>query len=74
MHGLGPSTNWRLDVDYLTRDEEEMPKHGIPFTVILTISDQKGEAPIFQEMRQFLQSQNVNTADIRTAARIVTRV
>jgi hypothetical protein len=74
MHGLGPSTNWRLDVDYLTRDDEEMPVQGVPFTVILTISDPKGEAPVFQEMRQFLQAQNINTADIRTAARIVTRI
>lgn len=74
MQGLGPSTNWRLDVDYLTRDEEEIPVQGVPFTVILTISDPKGEAPVFQEMRQFLQAQNVSTADIRTAARIVTRI
>lgn len=74
MNGLGPSTNWRLDVDYLTRDEEEMPKRGVPFTAILTISDPDDKAPVFQEVRQFLQAQNINTADIRTAARITTRV
>lgn len=74
MHGRGPSTNWRLDVDYLTRADEEMPAQGVPFTVILTISDPQRKAPVFQEMRQFLQAQNINTADIRTAARIVTRV
>jgi hypothetical protein len=74
MHGLGLSTNWRLDVDYLTRDDEQMPQQGVPFTVILTLSDPKREAPVFQEMRQFLQAQNINTADIRTAARIATRI
>lgn len=74
VNGLGPSTNWRLDVDYLTRDEEELPQDGVPFTAILTISDPKGQAPIFTEMRQFLQSQNILTADIRTAARVVTRI
>jgi Subtilase family len=74
LNGLGPSTNWRLDVEYLERDDEEMPKQGVPFTVILTISDPKGDAPVFQEMRQFLQAQNINTVDIRTAARVVTRI
>ena len=37
--GVGPSSNWRLAVNYLTRAGEKMPDDGVPFTAILTISD-----------------------------------
>jgi len=72
--GIGPSTNWRLDVEYLLRDGEVMPLNGVTFTVLLTINDPNGEKPIFNDVRQMLQSVGVETSDIRTAARIVTRV
>lgn len=72
--GVGPSTDWRLDVEYLTRDGEQVPYNGIPFTAILTISDINEEAPVFNDMRQTLQSIGVHTVDIKTAARIVSRV
>ena len=72
--GVGVSTNWRLDVEYLLRDGEVMPPNGVPFTVLLTISDPNGEKPVFNDVRQMLQSVGVETSDIRTAARIVTRV
>lgn len=72
--GRGASTNWRLVVSYLSRtDNEEMPDEGVPFTAILTISDPKMEQPVFQVMRQQLL-QSVQIADIRTAARVVSRV
>jgi hypothetical protein len=72
--GVGPSTNWHLDVEYILRDGEVMPKNGVPFTVLLTIGDPKNEKPVFNDVRQMLQSVGVETSDIRTAARIVTRV
>lgn len=72
--GVGPSTDWRLDVVYLTRDGERVPQNGIPFTVILTIFDPKEEEPVFNDMRQTLQSIGVQTVDIKTAARVVSRV
>lgn len=72
--GVGPSTDWRLDVEYLTRDGEHIPNNGIPFTAILTIFDPNGEEPVFNDMRQTLQSIGVQTVDIKTAARIVSRV
>lgn len=72
--GVGPSSNWRLAIEYLTRSGEEMPDDGVPFTAILTISDPKGEQPVFNEMRQTLTAQGTQIADIRTAARITPRV
>jgi hypothetical protein len=72
--GVGPSTTWHLDVEYLLRDGEVMPPNGVPFTVLLTISDPAGKKPIFNDVRQMLQSVGVETTDIKTAARIVTRV
>ena len=72
--GVGPSSNWRLFVDYLTRAGEVMPEGGVPFTAIITISDPDGERPVFNDMRQNLQALGTTIADIRTAARITSRV
>ncbi|MDD4437730.1 MAG: S8 family serine peptidase [Tissierellia bacterium] len=72
--GVGPSTDWSLDVEYLTRDGEKIPQNGVPFTAILTIFDPANEEPVFNDMRQTLQSIGVQTVDIKTAARIVSRV
>lgn len=72
--GVGPSSNWRLFVDYLTRAGEVMPEEGVPFTAIVTISDPASEQPVFNDMRQNLQALGTQIADIRTAARITPRV
>jgi Subtilase family len=72
--GVGPSSNWRLFVEYLTRAGEVMPEEGVPFTAIVTISDPDGEKPVFNDMRQNLQALGTTIADIRTAARITPRV
>jgi hypothetical protein len=72
--GVGNSSNWRLFVEYLTRAGEDVPENGVPFTAILTISDPTKERPVFAEMRQSLQSLGVRIEDIRTAARVATRI
>lgn len=72
--GVGPTTDWSLDVEYLARDGVTLPRAGVPFTAILTISDPKNEKPVFNDMRQMLQSLGVNAVDIKTAARVVPRV
>lgn len=72
--GVGPTTEWRLDVEYLTRDGVVLPREGVPFTAILTISDPNKEEPVFNDMRQMLQSLGVQAVDIKTAARILPRV
>ena len=51
-----------------------MPDEGVPFTALLTISDPKGEKPVFNDMRQVLNALGVRVEDIRTAARVSTRV
>jgi hypothetical protein len=72
--GIGKSSNWRLFVEYLTRAGEVMPENGVPFTAILTIADPNKERPVFNDMRQSLQAAGVRIADIRTAARVTTRI
>lgn len=72
--GVGPTTDWSLDVEYLARDGATIPQGGVPFTAILTISDPEREKPVFNDMRQMLQSLGVQAVDIKTAARIVPRV
>lgn len=74
VKGVGPGADWRLDVEYLARDGEDIPQEGVPFTAILTISDPKGKAPVFNSMRQSLQATGVNILDIKTAARVIPRV
>ena len=73
-NGVGPTTDWSLDVEYLTRDGVTMPTNGVPFTAILTISDPKSSEPVFTDMRQMLQYMGVQAVDIQTAARVVPRV
>ncbi|EEZ32907.1 S8 family serine peptidase [Brucella sp. 83/13] len=72
--GVGPSSNWRLFVEYLTRAGEAMPEGGVPFTAILTLSDPDAEGAVFNDMRQSLQAIGTQIADIRTAARITPRI
>ncbi|MBL3547263.1 S8 family peptidase [Chryseobacterium sp. KMC2] len=72
--GVGPTTEWKLDVEYLARDGVTIPREGVPFTAILTISDPTKQKPVFNDMRQMLQSLGVRAVDIKTAARVVPRV
>jgi hypothetical protein len=69
MTGKGPSSNWRFFIEYLTRADENLPQSGVEFCAILTIGDQRREAPVFQEMRQILIQQGISSADIQTAIR-----
>lgn len=68
--GRGKSSSWRLVVDSLARGGGCFPPSGIPFSVILTISDDRREQAIFQDMRQWLSANSVKIDDIRTASRI----
>ena len=72
--GIGGSTNWRLVIEYLARDGEGFPENGVPFTALLSLSDLKGERPVFNDMRRMLTALGVETLDIKTAARILPRV
>lgn len=46
----------------------------MPFTVLLNLSDPAGAAPVFNDMRVILTRSGVRIEDIRTAARVVSRV
>jgi hypothetical protein len=72
--GVGPSSDWKLEVEYLARDGEVLPVLGVPFTALLTISDPKKQKPIFNDMRQSLQAKGVQIVDIKNAARVLPRV
>ena len=65
---VGNSSQWRLVVDSLSRSEFAFPDEGVPFTVLMTISDSLG-LPIFDEMRQQLQFGGAKIEDIRAAIR-----
>lgn len=67
---------WRLKLQLLTRHEVENERafNPQPFSLILTISDPKHKAPVYDEMAQIIrnrfQSQNLT---VRTAARVRAR-
>jgi hypothetical protein len=72
--GIGKSSNWRMFLSYLTRSGEQVPDDGVPFTALVTISDPNRRAPVFNDTRLLLARSGVRVEDIRTAARIATRV
>lgn len=64
---------WVLEARYLERDNSPQGEHGVGFTIILTISDLKYEAPVYNEMRQNLQMAGVQITDIQNAVRVQPR-
>lgn len=68
--GVGTSSNWQLVIDSIRRASEAYPAVGIPFTLVVTISDLDGQAPVFPELRQDLRSRQVEITDIKVASRI----
>jgi len=68
--GVGSSTDWRIDIDYLTRAEVEPPDEGVRFAAIFTIEDLDGQAPVFDEMRASLSTIGVSLSDLRTSLNV----
>jgi hypothetical protein len=66
----GESSNWRLTVKSLVRSEEAFPSAGVPFAVVLTIADIDESAPVFNDLRLYLTSRNVQIASIRTTTQV----
>lgn len=64
---------WCLEAKYWSRDNAIHNEQGVDFTIIMTISDPKGEAPVYNEMRQELQATGVQINDIQTAVRVMPR-
>lgn len=63
MDGKGDSSQWRIVVDSLTRQDQIFPEEGIDFSVVLTISSTDKEA-IFNDMRKQLTDSGVKIQDI----------
>ena len=63
----GGSSEWMLVVDALARSGQVIPPQGVPFSVIMTVSDSGGSKPVFNEFRQWLAAHNVSCADVKTA-------
>lgn len=68
--GLGLSSEWRIEVDCTMRAEAGFPANGVPFALVVTISDPEKNKPIFQEIRRNLQASKVSLSDIRSRVRI----
>lgn len=66
----GESSNWRLLVKSLVRSDEAYPSTGVPFAVVLTIADIDESAPVFNDLRLYLTSRNVQMADIRSTTQV----
>lgn len=69
-NGKGKSSDWKLVVKPLVGASTIFPAAGVPFSLILTISDPKKTESIFNDMRLWLSANSVQVDDIRTAARI----
>jgi len=66
MRGRGKSSDWILEIEYLTRAAVQIPEGGVRFAAVLTIEDPKGVAPIYDEMRASLIDLNVSLNDVRS--------
>jgi hypothetical protein len=71
--GRGKSSNWKLTLDSQIRAAATYPNDGVPFALIMTISDPKGGAPIHDSIRNSLQTQGLAIADILVAHRVRSR-
>ena len=68
--GRGDSSNWTISLSSLVRAGEDFPQVGVPFTLIVTISDVDATHRIGEEIRQALQSRGLLLADITVAHRV----
>lgn len=66
----GITSNWRLTLESLSRAGAPFPPTGVPFTIILTLSDPSGQNPIHDELRSTL---NARLVDIQVAHRLRAR-
>ena len=64
---------WCLEARYRDRENVRQLDVGLVFTMILTIEDPDGEAPVYDQMRQELLAKGVQISDIQTAVRVMPR-
>lgn len=67
--GVGQSSQWQVSLKYLERAEEAFPIAGVPFAIVLGITDPEQVKPVYQDMRASLSTGLVQTADIHLLAK-----
>lgn len=68
--GRGNTSNWKLSLASLVRAGVAFPADGVQFSLILSITDPKSNAPIREEMRLDLLNRGVVMADITLAHKV----
>ena len=68
--GRGVSSNWRIALRPYTRAGAAYPEAGVPFTLIMSIGDPQGTAPIYNEVRNEIIRRGLELADITVAHRV----
>jgi hypothetical protein len=73
LRGIGTRGEWRLALKALTRAGVIYPEDGVPFSLVMTISDPRGDAPIYEEVRAEIARRGLRLADITVAPRLRVR-
>ena len=68
--GRGTSSNWRLALRSSIRAGDAFPASGVPFTIVMTISDLEQTAPVYDEVRNEISRRGLELADITLAHRV----
>ena len=68
--GRGRSSNWCLALRSSTRAGDVFPAAGVPFTIVMTISDLDQSARIYDEVRNEIRRRGLELADITVAHRV----
>ena len=68
--GRGSSSEWQLSLRSSARAGEKYPEAGVPFTIVMTISDSQRTAFLYDEVRNEISRRGLRLADITTAHRV----
>ncbi len=68
--GCGTTSEWKLSLKALTRAGAVYPDQGVPFALLMTITDPGGAAPIYEEVRAEILRRGLRLADITVAQRL----
>ncbi len=68
--GRGTSSDWHLALRSSTRAGDAFPDSGVPFTIVMTISDVERTAPVYDEVRNEINRRGLELSDITLAYRV----
>ena len=71
--GRGTSSLWRLSLKSFTRAGAQFPDAGVPFTIIMTISDPFQKALVYDQVQSEIKRLGLELADITVAHRVRAR-